>query len=70
MIFSIFIRLALLTACIYVGLAFIGQVCFILFARFIAPIGIAHNRFGLGVLFGLTWLFAFNLAWWILRRNL
>ena len=69
MIFGILTKLALLTAVIYVALAVICQVGLILFARFRAPIGIAHSRFGLGLLFGVAWFFAFNLAWWIFRRN-
>lgn len=69
MLFGILTKLACLTALIYVGLALVGQISLILFARFKGPIGIEYSRFGLGVVLGVAWFFAFNLAWWILRRN-
>ncbi len=67
--FTIIMKHAVLTSFIYVALAFLGELLLIVFARFRGAIGIAHNRFGLGILFGIAWFLAFNLAWWILRPN-
>lgn len=66
---TILTKQAMLTAVIYVALAFVGQFSLTVFARFKGPIGISLDRFPLGVLFGLAWLLSFNLAWRILRPN-
>lgn len=62
------VKIALLSAAIYVGLLLTVHFAVILGVRLTgAIIGFPLSRLRLALLFGLSWLISFNLAWRILR---
>jgi hypothetical protein len=64
------IKIAMLSAGIYVSLLLMLDFAIFLAVRFTYTIiGLPVSRLRLGLLFGLTWLISFNLAWRILRLS-
>ena len=69
MLSGFIVKLAVLTAAIYVFVALLAQFLLILLAKFWGPVGVRYQRSRMAMIFALVWLIAFNLAWWILRRK-
>ena len=69
MLFGFIVKLAFLTATIYVFMALLAQSLLILLTHLWGPVGVRYQRSRMGLIFALVWLISFNLAWWILRRK-
>ncbi len=68
-VLSIFFKHAVLTAVIYLVLTALLQLSLLIAVHLKGAIGIRYSRFGMSILFGLTWFLSFNLAWRILRLD-